>query len=310
MMEITCLNEAHGRNWSLYHGDTVEIARQMPSGCVDLALYSPPFSDLFCYSDSERDMGNNAGDAAFLEHYKFLAVEITRLLRPGRICAVHCKQLVDYKGRDGRAGLRDFRGELIRIHEAAGLKYHAETVIWKDPVIEMQRTKAHGLLYKQLRTDSTFSRMGMAEYMLFFRKWATPEEEALEAEVSPIVPVTHTREGFPLEQWQRWASPIWTDINQTRTLNVKQARDDKDEKHMCPLQLDVVERVVVLYSNPGETVYSPFAGIGSEGYGSIPLGRKFWGVELKQSYFESGVENLREAEGTQQMSLFGGLGAA
>jgi DNA modification methylase len=292
------LNEAHGRDWSLYHGDTVEIARQMPGGCVDLAIFSPPFANLYTYSDSERDMGNAADDREFFVHYRYLAEEITRLLRPGRICLVHCKDLVDYKGRDGRAGLRDFPGELIRVHEEAGLKFHSRVTIWKCPVTEMQRTKAHGLLWKTLRSDATFSRQGMAEYLLGLRKWADEDDPN-------VVPVTNTKEGFPVEQWQEWASPVWMDINQTRTLNVEMAREDKDEKHMCPLQLDVIERGVRLWSNPGETVYSPFAGIASEGVGTLGAGRKFWGAELKESYWRNGVENLRQAEGAQQLGLFG-----
>ena len=234
-------------------------------------------------------MGNCIDDAEFFKHYGFLIKDLYRITRPGRLCAVHCKDLVDYKGHAGRAGLRDFPGDIIRAHESAGWKYHSRTTVWKSPVVEQQRTKAHGLLYKQLRADSTFSRMGLPDYVLWFRRW---EEEG---EASEVRPVTHTFESFPLPQWQEWASPVWMEINQTDVLNVEQARADKDEKHMCPLQRDLIERVVTLNSNPGDVVFSPFAGIGSEGYVSIKLGRKFVGVELKPEYFKWAVRNLAGA---------------
>lgn len=289
------VNAAEGPNWAFYNGDCVEVVRQMPDASVDIALYSPPFAGLYLYSDDERDMGNAEDDAQFLEHYRYLVQELYRVLRPGRMCVVHCKDLVNYKGRDGMAGLRDFPGELIRIHQEAGFAYHSRVTVWKDPVVEMQRTKAHGLLYKQLRTDSTFSRQGLAEYVLGFRKWAEEEEE--------IVPVTHTRDGFPLDQWQQWASPVWMDVRTTRVLNVQIAREDKDEKHMCPLALDIIERALTLWSNPGEVMLSPFGGIGSEGVGALKLGRKAVLVELKESYWKRGVDNLRGT--SEQPALFG-----
>jgi DNA modification methylase len=294
-MAIKCINDVHGDGFAAYHGDCVEVVSQLPDNSIGHAIYSPPFSNLYIYSESERDMGNSASDDEFLEHYRFLVREIYRCLKPGRIAAVHCKDLVNYKGRDGMAGLRDFPGELIRIHQEEGFSYHSKCTIWKDPVIEMQRTKAHGLLYKQLRADSTFSRQGMAEYLIAFRKWADDDGVGVE-------PVTHTRTDFELDQWQRWASPIWMDIRQTHVLNVQAAREDQDEKHICPLQLDVIERSLVLWSNPGDVVLSPFMGIGSEGYVSLQQGRKFVGVELKESYFQQSVKNLQNA--TLQSSLF------
>jgi hypothetical protein len=294
MTKITCLNSAHGADWSLYQGDCVDVAKQLPSNSVDLAVYSPPFANLYIYSDSERDMGNCSDDGEFLSHYRYLVTELFRVMRPGRLCAVHCKDLVNYKGRDGMAGLRDFPGELIRVHQEAGFGFHSRFTIWKDPVIEMQRTKAHGLLYKQLRKDSTFSRQGMAEYVVVFRKWA--DEDGTDVE-----PVTHTEDDFPLDQWQKWASPIWDDINQTRVLNVRHAREDKDSKHQCPLQLDVIERAVRLWTNPGEVVLSPFAGIGSEGYVAVREGRRFLGIELKDTYFADAVKNIES--GRKQTSL-------
>ncbi|AKF08865.1 DNA-methyltransferase [Sandaracinus amylolyticus] len=288
------LDQAEGENWTLYQGDCVEVVRGIPDASIGLSVYSPPFSNLYTYSDSERDMGNSVDDAEFLEHYAFLVRELLRVTRPGRLCLVHCKDLVDYKGRDGRAGLRDFPGELIRIHEAAGWKYHSRVTIWKCPVTEMQRTKAHGLLYKQLRTDSTFSRQGLAEYVLGFRRWAEEGEE--------VSPVTHTEESFPLDQWQQWASPVWMDIDQTNVLNAAVAREDGDEKHMCPLQLDLIERCIRLWSNPGDVVLSPFAGIGSEPRSAVKLGRRAIGIELKGSYFARAVRELRDC--TKQLDLF------
>ena len=299
MNPIRCLNAAAGDGWALYNGDCVDVARQLPDASVGFALYSPPFSSLYTYSDSALDMGNCEDDAEFLAHYGFLVAELHRLLKPGRLVAVHCKDLVNYKSRDGMAGLRDFPGDLIRVHQRAGFAFHSRITIWKDPVVEQQRTKAHGLLYCQLRKDSTFSRQGLAEYVLVFRRWAAEGEEAL------VEPVGHTHESFPLERWQRWASPVWMDVDQTRVLNVAAAREDRDEKHMCPLQLDVVERALALWSNAGDVVLSPFAGIGSEGWGALRVGRKFVGIELKESYFRQALRTLETAVETHQPDLFG-----
>ncbi len=304
MNTVNCLASAAGERWSLYQGDCVEVVKQLPDNSIGFSVYSPPFGNLYCYSDSARDMGNCADDDEFMNHYRFLVKELHRVMRPGRLVSVHCKDLVNYAGRDGMAGLRDFPGELIRVHQEAGFSWHARVTIWKDPVIEMQRTKAHGLLYKQLRTDSTFSRQGMAEYILTFRKWATDETKNL------VEPVTHSRETFPLDQWQQWASPVWMDIDQTDVLNVRLAREDNDSKHMCPLALPIIERCLELWSKPGDVVLSPFAGIGSEGYEALRRGRRFVGSELKESYFLQAQRFLKEAErGDTQMGLFAG-GAA
>lgn len=291
------IDQVSGDGWHVWNGDAVDVTRALPERSVGLSVYSPPFANLYTYSASERDMGNCVDDAEFLEHYGFVVGELYRATRPGRLTCVHCKDLVDYRGRDGRAGLRDFPGEIIRLHESKGWKYHSRVTIWKDPVIEMQRTKAHGLLYKQLRGDSSYSRQGLAEYVLTFRRWAEEGEE--------IEPVTHTEESFPLTQWQRWASPVWMDIDQTRVLNVQIARVDEDEKHMCPLQLDVIERCVGLWSNPGDIVFSPFTGIGSEGVVAREMGRRFIGSELKTEYFLRAVRNLGAA--ARQKTLFEGL---
>jgi DNA modification methylase len=288
--KVEALGEAHGDGWQLYLGDCVEVARQLPDRSVDFSVYSPPFGNLYTYSASERDMGNSADDAQFLEHYGFLVEQLYRVLRPGRCVCVHCKDLVNYRGRDGMAGLRDFPGDLIRIHRAAGFAYHSRVTIFKNPVTEMTRTKAHGLLYKQLRADSSFSRQGLAEYVLTFRKWAGTTEE------SEVSPVTHTPEDFPLEQWQRWAAPVWMDVDDMDVLNVRQAKDDQDEKHLAPLALPIIERCVGLWSNPTDVVFSPFAGIGSEGYQALKMKRRFLGVELKDTYFRFAVRNLGEAQ--------------
>jgi DNA modification methylase len=285
------LDQALGDGWALYRGDCVEVAKGLPDESVHLSLYSPPFSSLYTYSDSERDMGNCSGDGEFFEHYGYLLPELYRATVPGRLSAVHCKQLVDYKGRDGAAGLRDFRGEIIRAHERCGWKYHSEVCIWTDPVLEMQRTKSHGLLYKQLRKDSTYSRQGLAEYVVVFRKWPESEDEEAREE-----PVSHAKDDFPLEAWQRYASPVWTDIRRTDVLNVQLAREDRDEKHICPLQLGVIERCVELWTNPGDVVLDPFAGLGSTLVRSVEMGRRAVGIELKGSYFDRARINVGRAE--------------
>jgi DNA modification methylase len=325
MTDIKCLNHASSESWTMYHGDCVEVVRQLPDNSVDLQLYSPPFANIYTYSDSQRDMGNVSDYAEFIEAYGFLARELYRTLRPGRLAVVHCKQVVNYKGAHGRAGIVDFRGMLIRAHEEAGFKYHSEVLLWTDPVTEMQKTKAHGLLYKQLRSDSTFSRQGLPEYLVILRKW--PENESEEELVSPvnhsIKPDGHDHIKLVSPDgdcWQDWASPVWwnaqdgippewkrpvwADVQHTDTLNVRAARDDQDEKHMCPLSLDVIRRACTLYSRPGDVVLSPFGGVGSEGVGSLKLGRKFVGIELKESYFNRACRNLAEAECVNQLGLF------
>lgn len=287
---IEAVEQASGDRWQLFGGDCVPVMQQMPPNSIDFAVYSPPFSNLYCYGDSERDLGNSTDDRQFFEHYRFVVDEMMRILRPGRLAAIHCKDLVNYKGRDGMAGLRDFPGDLIRVHQAAGFAYHSKVTIWKSPVTEMTRTKAHGLLYKQLRADSTFSRQGLAEYVVVVRKW--PKDGAAETEIRPV---THTKTEFPLEQWQEWASPVWMNIDDMDVLNVRQARDSGDEKHLCPLALPIIERCIGLWSNPGDVVFSPFAGIGSEGWQALKMGRRFLGIELKDTYFAHAARNLQEA---------------
>lgn len=297
-MTILCEGHDHGDGWAAYRGDCCEVVAQLPDSSVDFSIYSPPFASLFVYSDSERDMGNAADDEDFFRHYEYLIAEKLRVTRPGRISAVHCTDLPRTKWKDGVVGLKDFPGRIIAAHEKAGWIYHGRVTIWRCPVVEMTRTKALGLLYKQLKKDSTRSRPGLCDYLLIFRKDGENE-----------VPVGHEAEEFPVEQWQEWASPVWMTVRQTRTLNVAMAREDKDERHLCPLQLDVIERALVLYSNPGDVVLSPFMGIGSEGVVSLKRRRRFLGVELKGSYFTQACRFLREAErdaaGGDLLSLMG-----
>lgn len=281
----------HGRDWTLYLGDCVAVSRTLPEASVDFSVFSPPFSSLYSYSDALEDMGNCDDDDEFFHHFDFLIPELLRITRPGRLCAVHCKNLPMYKSRYGVSGIRDFRGEVIRHFAAAGWVFHSEVTIWTDPVFEMQRTKAQGLLYKQVRQDAAFSRQGMAEYLVMFRKW--PHGEADAALMEPVV---HDTADFPLETWQRYASPVWFDVNRTDVLNAEMCRENADEKHLAPLQLGVIERAVELWSNVGDLVFSPFAGVGSEGVGSLRHGRRFLGIELKESYHRQACEFLRKAE--------------
>jgi hypothetical protein len=279
--------------WKLHLGDCVEAARRVQDSSVGLHLFSPPFSNLYVYSASLRDMGNCRDDAEFFRHFGYLLPELLRTLKPGRLCVIHCKDLPQYRGEAGALGLRDFPGELTRrmleVRGADGERfaYHSKVTIWKSPVLEMQKTKSYGLLYKTLRENGSFSRQGLPDYLVVFRKSA-PGDGCDD-------PVKHTPEDYPLELWQRVASPVWSDIRQTRVLNVEAARADDDEKHLAPLQLDVVERCVRLWTNPGDLVFSPFAGVGSEGVGALKLGRLFEGAEIKPEYFERACRNLRSA---------------
>lgn len=282
---VLCLNEAHGKDFAAYNGDCVSVVNQLPDNSVGFSIYSPPFSNLFVYSDSLADMGNSANDAEFMQQYSYLLRDLARVTKPGRLSAVHCSDLPLTKWKDGMIGIKDLSGQIIRAHEDAGWVMHSRVTVWKCPVVEMTRTKALGLLYKQLQKDSTRSRQGMADYLLVFR---APGENA--------EPVGQDASRFPVEQWQQWASPVWMDIRQTNTLNVAVAREDKDEKHLCPLQLDLIERCLIMWSNPGDTVLSPFMGIGSEGVMSLRNKRRFVGVELKDAYFRQAVKHLENEE--------------
>jgi DNA modification methylase len=284
MATIRCLNEKHGDRFAAYHGDCVDVVGQLPDNSVGFSVYSPPFGSLFVYSESISDMGNST-DEQFRDQYAFLVREKLRVTKPGRLTAVHCSDLPLTKWKDGAVGIKDFSGDIIRIHEDAGWILHSRRTIWKCPVVEMTRTKHVGLLYKQLQKDSAKSRGGMPDYLMTFVK---PGDNA--------EPINHTPENFPLDQWQEWASPVWMSVNQTRVLNVKAARNANDERHLCPLQLDVIDRALVMWSNPGDVVLSPFMGIGSEGYCSLKAKRRFIGVELKPEYFNQACRTLGDVE--------------
>ena len=296
------LNQVIGNGYQLINGDTCEVIRAFPDGSVHCEIYSPPFSSLYTYSNSDRDLGNSKDDAQFFEHFRFITTELFRILKPGRIMAVHCMNIPTSKEKDGFIGLKDFRGGLIREFQEVGFIYHGEITIWKDPVTQMQRTKALGLLHKQIKKDSCMSRMGLPDYIILMRKPGINTE-----------PVTHTNETYPVSEWQKVASPIWDyefspvwwDINQSDTLNVQAARDGRDERHICPLQLPVIERLVNLYTNPNDIVFTPFMGIASEVYQSVKMGRRGIGIELKESYFKCAVENMQMLDNEKnQMDIF------
>ena len=274
-----------GLGWAVMHGDCVEALAGMPDDSIDYSIFSPPFASLYTYTNDERDMGNCSTHAEFFEHLGFFIDQLSRVVKPGRLLSFHCMNLPKSKERDGVIGLTDFRGQLIREFESRGLIFHSEVTIWKDPVTAMHRTKAIGLLWKQLRKDSCMSRQGIADYLVTMRKPGFNDE-----------PVEHTKDEFPVEVWQRWASPVWMDIDPGDTLQYMLARGKDDERHICPLQLGVIERGIGLWSNPGDVVLSPFAGIGSEGYQALKMLRRFIGIELKLEYHEWAVKNCRSAE--------------
>lgn len=302
-----------GDDYEIHLGDCVEVFRDVESNSVGMSVFSPPFASLYTYSDSERDMGNCRDDDEFMAHFRFLIPELLRVTKPGRICAVHCMQLTTSKMRDGEIGLKDFRGMIIAAFVELGWIYHSEITIWKDPVTAMQRTKAHGLLHKTLCSDSTRSRQGIADYLVIFRKPGDNTEPVCESpshRFSSYIgedPPTGTHEDDPrrysIDVWQRYASPVWFDINQSRTLQYTTAREDKDEKHICPLQLDVIERAIHMWSNPGDLIASPFAGIGSELVSAIKMGRRAIGAELKRGYWEIASKNCEHESNPPQMTL-------
>ncbi len=285
--------KANGENWELYHGDCVRGVASLPDESIHFSVYSPPFVDLFVYSDDAQDMGNCDGLDEFMEAYKLLVAEMMRVTLPGRLSAVHCLDLMSSKWKDGEIGLKNFSGAIVDAHMDAGWLFHSRVTIWKDPVIEMQRTKALGLLHKQLRKDSSMSRTGNAEYLCVFRKPGVNPE-----------PISHTHEEYPVELWQRDASPVWMDVRQTNVLNGKAARCEQDERHICPLQLDVIERAIRLWTNKGDKILTPFAGIGSELHQALLMGRKAIGFELKESYWKEAQKYCEMAEAEAGCDLF------
>ena len=299
-MAVKCVEQKVTQKWAAYLGDSCEALGGLPDRSIDFSVFSPPFADLYCYSDSDRDLGNCKGYGQFFEHFGVVIGHLARLVKHGRLVAVHCVDIPAMKERDGYIGLKDFPGDIVRAFQKAGFIYHSRIVIWKDPLIEATRTKALGLMHKQLCKDSAMSRAGLPDYLLAFR---VPGENA--------APIAHPNglsryagskkiEGDGEKRshniWRAYASPVWMDVRQTRVLGYRDARDERDEKHICPLQLDTIERAVVLWSNPGEVVLTPFMGVGSEVYGAVVNGRRGIGIELKPSYFRQAVRNIELAE--------------
>lgn len=270
------------------HGDCVEEVAKLPDNSIDFSIFSPPFAELYVYSDDIRDMGNCKDYEEFFVHFQFLIKELARVIKSGRLVAVHCMDLPAMKGKDGYIGLKDFSGMLIQAFEKEGFIYHDRITIWKSPVVEMTRTKSIGLLHKTIKKDSSLSRTGIPDYILVFRNAG-----------DNLVPITHqdkdeNKENYlPVNLWQKYAEPVWYDINYSDTLQYTSARDEKDEKHICPLQLETIRRCLHLWSNEGDTVLSPFGGIGSEGYESLRLNRNYIGIELKESYYKQMQRNLK-----------------
>lgn len=270
--------------YSIFNGDSCEVLPQLPDESIDFSIFSPPFSSLYTYSNSERDLGNSKSDGEFYEHFRFIVKELYRLLKPGRNIAFHCMNLPTSKVNDGYIGIKDFRGDCIRLFQEEGFIYHSEVTIWKNPVVAMQRTKALGLLHKTIRKDSAMSRNGIPDYLVVMRK---PGENTN--------PIEHTHEEFPVDLWQKYASPVWMDINQGNVLKYRDGKAEQDERHIAPLQLDVIERALMLWTKKDDVVLTPFLGIGSEAYSAVKMGRKGVGVELKPSYFEIAKQNMEKA---------------
>ncbi len=305
-MSYKCIDQVITDDYAVYLGDSCEVIREIPSDSIHFGIHSPPFEGLYKFSNSDRDISNNDGPA-FWEHYAFLIQELHRVTMPGRLHSVHVMQLPTSKIRHGHIGMRDFRGEVIRAYEDAGWIFHSEVCIWKDPVVAQQRTKSIRLLHKQIVKDSTISGQGLADYIVTFRKRGENPEPVSgcfdayygDSDGPDFTKYTTDKDGrnwYSIEVWQRYASPVWLDINQTRTLQYRGGRDQKDEQHISPLQLDVIERCIDLWSNEGDTVLTPFLGIGSEVYCAARMGRRGIGVELKPSYFAQAVKNLAEIE--------------
>lgn len=318
------IDQKIGKNYAIYNSDCVKFAQELPDNSIDFSIYSPPYSSLYVYSESAADMGNVDDDNAFCEQYRYLVKELYRVTRPGRLVAIHVKDLVYYQGSSerGTSGLRPFSDMCTRVHMEEGFDFHCRVSIFRDPVLERSKTNAHGLLWKTFKKDATFCRVGMPEYLIVFRKWAKEGEEEL------VKPVEHPAEDIPLICWQELASPVWNvlnvdawnfkpyqsgggdfDLPATDVLNVKQAKDENAEKHLCPMPLNITERALNLWTNVGDVVFSPFAGIGSEGVAALRNGRKFIGTELNSVYYDQAIKHLEGVESTgTQTSIFDVLG--
>ena len=330
MREIRAVDQVVTPEYAIYQGDSCEIIRALPGDSIHFGIHSPPFEGLYKFSNFDRDISNNEG-AQFWEHYAFLISELLRVTKPGRLHSVHCMQLPMSKIRHGNIGMRDFRGEIVRAYEDAGWIFHSEVCIWKDPVVAQQRTKSIRLLHKQITKDSSISGQGLADYVLTFRKpGENPEPidgmftefHGTGLDISRPAYERHAaqtraegRTPWPYDMWcsvlvwQRYASPVWMDIDQTNTLQYRSARDEKDEQHISPLQLDVIDRCIDLWSNPGDVVLTPFMGIGSEVYSAVKMGRRGIGIELKPSYFRQAVKNIAGLESEKVTTLFSVAGA-
>lgn len=298
---MNILNQAQGENWTLANGDCIEVLNSLPENSIHLSIFSPPYASLYTYSNSDRDLGNSVNDDQFYEHFAHVVAGLHRVTKPGRIVCVDVMNIPAMKERDGYIGLKDFRGDVIRAFQKAGFIFHSEHCAWKDPLIEATRTKALGLMHKQLCKDSTRSRAGIPQYLLAFRKDGENPEPVAHidglTEFCGENPPIHGN--LSHERWRRYASPVWMDINFSNTLNAKAARDNEDERHVCPMALDLIERAIHLWSNPGDVVFDPFSGVGSTGYQAIKMGRKFVGSELKQSYFAQACKNIESAKANQ-----------
>ena len=301
-MDVNCIDSYLSEHSALYNGDCIEILNSIPSDSIGHAIFSPPFSDLYCYSSSERDMGNCRSHEEFMTLFGILSASLFRVIKSGRLVSIHCMDIPSMKERDGVIGLKDFSGEIIRAMTSAGFVYHSRVTIWKDPLIEATRTKAHGLMMKQLVKDSAMCRVGLPDYLLTFRHPGVNEEpihnpKGIKGYAGGNPP---KGKGVDLMQnkWRAYASPVWMDIRQTRNVQYQNARESQDEKHICPLQLDVIQRSLTLWSNPGDAVLTPFLGVGSEAYVAVQMGRKAIGIELKPSYYRQAVKNVQQAEKT------------
>jgi len=298
------VNQVHGENFAAFHGDCVEGIKSLPDDSVGYSIFSPPFASLYTYSASDRDMGNCKTESEFFAHFSFLVKELFRVIQPGRLVSFHCMNMPTTKTHHGHIGIGDFRGDLIRAFQSEGFIYHSEVCIWKDPVTAMQRTKAIGLLHKQIVKDSCMSRQGIPDYLVTMRKPGANANPVAGEFDRWIGDDTFKNNGrMSIDVWQRYASPVWMDINPSDTLQFRSAREHNDERHICPLQLQVIERGLELWSNPGDVVVSPFMGIGSEGYVSVENGRKFIGFELKESYYKQAVANLISIENKLKESV-------
>ena len=287
---MNVINQVVENSYAIYHGDSCEIMKEIPDNSIHYTVTSPPFASLYTYSNSDRDLGNCKGENEFFEHFRYLLKELFRITMPGRLVSMHCMDLPMMKQRDGVIGLKDFPGHIIKALEDVGFIYHSRVTIYKSPVTEMQRTKALGLLHKQIKKDSSMSRQGIPDYVVTVRKPGENPER-----------ITHTDESFPVGVWQNYASPVWMDIRQSDTLQRTSARAEKDERHICPLQLEVIQRCIELWTNPNDIVFDPFGGIGSTAYVALKMGRRAISSELKESYFEQMKNNVEVALNSEKM---------